>query len=140
MPNNHYIPNRYRKNAVESFPKYYLNNAIVLNTRCVQVFRARLGRERLTDEEYDLCDVLGDEIARLLPHDFKISKLEAIPPERIVEWAEMKARHEEFTVSDLYEREYHEVPDNELDFTNNEITVFLFFIGLIMGFLISWIL
>ena len=82
------------------YPKHWLTNTIIINTKCINVMRAVYGRERMTDEEYHLCDVLGEELAMMFPDNFEINRLNVITPEQILEWAEQRAREEQ-TLDDL---------------------------------------
>lgn len=64
-----------------------MENAIIINTRCIEILRARKGTIHLSEEEYALCDELGWELAKILPADTRINPLHTVTTAQILDWA-----------------------------------------------------
>lgn len=67
---------------------YRLTNAVIINTRCVELLRAEKGTLRLTEQEYEFCSKLGWEMSKLFPDGYQIPPLQQLTIAQILKWAE----------------------------------------------------
>ena len=65
-----------------------MENEIIINSRCVELFREYKSSWKLNESEFALCDRIGREIADLLPRDVRINPLHCSSAEKILQWVE----------------------------------------------------